>query len=206
MLRRCVKWLIHCLRLAIPYLNRHYKQWTKPDTESLVVGTVVDAARSKRDLIAENAFLRQQLIVFKRQAPRPSLTPKDRGLLVFLASNVRGWQDALLLVKPDTLTKWHREGFRIYWRRKSKSKTRKPRISPEAIALIQQMALENRTWGAKRIRDELRKLGHQVSKRTVRKYSYRRDVIGRHNILGKLGDLSEESCQRDLGVRFCANL
>jgi len=121
-------------------------------------------------LIAENAFLRQQLIVLKRQTPRSSMTPRDRGLLVFLASKVRGWKDALLVVKPDTLKKWHREGFRIYWRGKSKGKTRKPRISPDAIALIQQMALENRTWGAKRIRDEVRKLGHWVSKRTVRKY------------------------------------
>ena len=148
MLRRCVKVLAGCLRPAIYYLNKHYKQWTKPDTASLVVGTVVDATRSKRDLIAENAFLRQQLIVLKRQTPRPSLTPQDRGLLVFLASKVRGWKDALLVVKPDTLTKWHREGFRIYWRRKSKSKARKPRIAPETIALIQQMALENRTWAA----------------------------------------------------------
>jgi putative transposase len=98
------------------------------------------------------------------------LTPKDRGLLVFLASKVRGWKDALLVVKPDTLRKWHREGFRIYWRHKSKGKARKPRISPEAVALIQQMAIENRRWGAKRIRDELRKLGHRVNKRTVRKY------------------------------------
>jgi putative transposase len=170
MLRRCVKLLARGLHPAIHYLNKRYKQWTKPDNESFVVGTVVDATRGKRDLIAENAFLRQQLIVLKRQTPRPSLTPKDRGLLVFLASKVRGWKDALLVVKPDTLKKWHREGFRIYWRRKSKGKTREPRISPEAIALIQQMALENRTWGAKRIRDELRKLGHQMSKRTVRKY------------------------------------
>ena len=57
---------------------------------SLIIGTVVDAARSKRDLIAENAFLRQQLIVRKRQTPRPSLMPQDRGLLVLLASRVRG--------------------------------------------------------------------------------------------------------------------
>lgn len=141
-----------------------------PTRHRVVVGTVVDATRSKRDLIAENAFLRQQLIVLKRQTPRPSLIPQERGLLVFLASKVRGWKDALLVVKPDTLKKWHREGFRIYWQHKSKGKTREPRISPEAIALIQQMVLENRTWGAKRIRDELRKLGHQVSKRTVRKY------------------------------------
>jgi hypothetical protein len=73
-----------------PYLNKRYKQWTKPDTASLVTGTLVDATRSKRDLIAANAFLRQQLIVLKRQTPRPSLTPKDRGVLVLLASRVRG--------------------------------------------------------------------------------------------------------------------
>ena len=94
MLRRCVKLLVRCLRPVIYYLNKRYKQWTKPDTESLVVGTIVDATRSKRELIAENAFLRQQLIVLKRQTPRASLTPRDRGLLVFLASKVRGWKDA----------------------------------------------------------------------------------------------------------------
>jgi putative transposase len=92
MIRRCVKLLACCLRPLIQYLNERYKQWTKPDTESLVTGTLMDATRSKGDLIAENAFLRQQLIVFKRQTPRPSLTPKDRGLLVPLASWVRGWQ------------------------------------------------------------------------------------------------------------------
>lgn len=70
-----------------------------------MTGTLVDVTRSKRDLIAENAFLRQQLIVLKHQTPRPSLTAKDRGLLVLLASQVRGWQEALLVVKPDTLKK-----------------------------------------------------------------------------------------------------
>ena len=183
MLRRCVKLLAGCLRPCSNYLNQRYQEWTKPDTVSLVTGTLVDITRSKRDLVAENAFLRQQLIVLKRQTPRPSLTPKDRGPLVLLASKVRGWKDALVVVKPATLKKWHREGFRIYWRRKSKGKPRKPRISPEAIALIQQMALENRTWRAKRIRDELRKLGHRVSKRTVRKYmkQARRDVPPRQS-------------------------
>jgi putative transposase len=183
MLRQSVKFLSCVLRPLRHFLNERYKQWTKPDTESLVTGTLMDATRSKRDLIAENAFLRQQLIVLKRQTPRPSLTAQDRGLLVLLASRVRGWKDALLVVKPDTLKKWHREGFRIYWRRKSKGKPRQPRISPEAIALIQQMAIENRTWGAKRIRDELRKLNHRVSKRTVRKYmkQARRDLPPRQS-------------------------
>ena len=102
---------------------------------------------------------------------------------MLLASTVRGWQAALFVVKPDTLKKWHREGFRLYWRWKSKGKARKPRISPDAIALIQQRAIENRTWGAKRIRDELRKLGHWVSKRTVRKHmkQARRDLPPRQS-------------------------
>ena len=152
MLCRCVELLTRCLNPLIHYLNQRYRQWTKPDTTSLVTSTLVDVTRSKRDLIAENAFLRQQLIVLKRQTPRPLLTPRDRGLLVALAGRVRGWTDALIVVKPDTLKKWHREGFRTYWRRKSMGAPREPRISPEAIALIHQMAIENRTWGAKRIR------------------------------------------------------
>ena len=72
MLRRCVKPLGRCLRPFLRYLNKRYRQWTKPDTESLVTGTLIDATRSKRDLIAETAFLRQQLIVLKRQTQRPS--------------------------------------------------------------------------------------------------------------------------------------
>jgi hypothetical protein len=79
MLRRCVKHLVRCLHPLFHDLNERYKQWTQPDTESLITGTLMDATRSKRDLIAENAFLRQKLIVFKCQTPRPSLTPKDRG-------------------------------------------------------------------------------------------------------------------------------
>jgi putative transposase len=83
---------------------------------------------------------------------------------------VSGQHGSFIVVQPDTLKKWHREGFRIQWRHKSKGIPRQPRISPEAIALIKQMAIANRTWGAKRIRDGLRKLVHQINKRTVRKY------------------------------------
>ena len=70
MFHRCVKCLIRCLYPIIGYLNEYYKQWTKPDTDWLVTGALADVTRSKRDLIAENAFLRQQLIVLKRQTPR----------------------------------------------------------------------------------------------------------------------------------------
>lgn len=91
-------------------------------------------------------------------------------MLVLLPSRLRGGQDALHIVKPDTVMKWHRQGFRLFWRRKSQGQPRKPKISPEAIALIKEMAIENRLWDSPRIRDELPKLGFKVAKRTVQKY------------------------------------
>jgi hypothetical protein len=107
MFHRSVKLLARVLRPLIHDLNKRYQHWTTPDTASLVTGTLMDATRSKRDLIAENTFLCQQLIVLKRQTPRPLLTPQDRDRLVLLASRVRGWKGVLLVVKPDTLKKWH---------------------------------------------------------------------------------------------------
>ena len=110
--------------------------------------------RSRTDLIAENAMLRQQLIVLNRQMKRPQLTNGDRIRLVLLARCAQFWQQALHIVQPDTLLRWHRDLFRRYWGRKSKNKKRKPRIAPETIDLIRQMAKENRLWGAERIRGE----------------------------------------------------
>ena len=148
------------------------KAWTKPATDSLVGGTVADLVKSKEQLIMENAFLRQQVIVLKRQVPRPQLTSKDRSLLIVLASRVRDWKNALLIVKPDTMLRWHRQGFKLIWRQKSKGPTRKTRIPEETIALIKQMAIDNRRWGAKRIRGELLKLGIGVNKGTIRRYMW----------------------------------
>jgi hypothetical protein len=167
--------LVHQLSIQIiqPVIERFetwFKAATKPCSNKLVIGTALDLKRSKSELVAENALLRQQLIVLKRQTKRPELTQRDRLLLVLLARLTRGWKEALLIVQPDTVVKWHHLGFCLFWRRKSRSTTRQPRIPEEAIALIQAMAVENRLWGAKRIRDELEKLGHQVSKRTVAKY------------------------------------
>jgi putative transposase len=134
-------------------------------------GVVSDLFRSKKDLIVENAFLRQQLIILKRQqTTRPLITQQDRCILVVLASKLAGWKNALHIIKPDTLLKWHRQGFRLIWKWKSKSQGHNRRLAPELIALIKEMALANRLWGAMRIRDELLKLGIMVSKRTVQKY------------------------------------
>jgi putative transposase len=107
------------------------------------------------------------LIVLKRQIKRPQLTNPDRFRLVFLSHFTAFWKQALHIIQPDTLLRWHRELFQFYWRRKSQGK---PKMSSETIALIQQMAKENQLWGAERIRGELLKLGIEVSKRTIQKY------------------------------------
>src|SRR5712691_678763 len=87
------------LRQVLGQLEGHLKRWTQPNSDSLLLGTAADLIRSRDELIAENAFLRQQVIVLKRQQPRPRLTRRDRALMVLLASKVRGRKDALLLVK-----------------------------------------------------------------------------------------------------------
>ncbi len=142
---------------------------TKPSAVSLAVGTLADLPRDQRALIAENALLRQQLIIVRRSVKRPRSTPWDRALLVLLVSRVRAWRQALVVVQPDTLLRWHRHLFRLVWRRRSRPgpRARTPRVSPEAIALIQEMARANRTWGAERIRGEVLKLDIRVAKWTV---------------------------------------
>jgi len=144
--------------------------WTKPLTSSLPLGTLADLGRSKSELIAENALLRQQLIVLKRQVKRPVCTKADRVLLVLLARVVRAWKQALIIVQPETLLRWHREAFRLYWKHKSKAHSHKPKVATETIALIREMATKNRLWGAERFRGELLKLGMHVCKRTIQKY------------------------------------
>src|SRR5947209_6028892 len=151
-------------------LSSRLTHWTKPLTSSLPLSTLTDLSRSKSELIAENALLRQQLIVLRREVKRPSITRTDRILLVLLARLVRTWQQALVIVQPDTLLRWHRELFRLFWKRKSKAVSRKPKVAEETIALIREMARDNRLWGAERIRGELLKLGLRVCKRTIQKY------------------------------------
>jgi hypothetical protein len=151
-------------------IDEPLKTWIKPAPDCQITGVATDLIRSKKEVIAENACLRQQLIVLKRQhMGRPALTPQDRRSLVILASQWQGWKDALPVVKPNTLLKWHRQGFGWFWRRKSQGQTHRPRIAPETIAWIKEMAVENRWWGSPRIRDELLKLGIKVSQRTVQK-------------------------------------
>jgi hypothetical protein len=154
-------------------LKRHLRQWMKPDNHDPVLNAAMDLTRSKPELVLENMLLRQQLIVLKRQMKRPALTGRDRVLLVLLASKLRTWKHALVIVQPDTVLRWHRDLFRWVWRRKSRPRRRgKPPLTGDIVALIKQMAEENRSWGAERIRGELLKLGLRVSKSTIQKYIY----------------------------------
>jgi putative transposase len=150
--------------------KRHLRQWTKPDNHALVLNAASDLTRSKPELVLENMLLRQQLIVLQRQAKRPALTWRDRTLFVLLASKLPTWKQALVIVQPDTVLRWHLDLFRWVWRRKSRPRRRgRLRLTDDIVALIKRMARDNRTWGAERIRAELLKLGVQVSKSTIQK-------------------------------------
>jgi putative transposase len=151
-------------------LQQCFLRSTKPPQASLLLGMAVDLARGKSELVAENALLRQQLIILRRQVKRPACTKTDRILLVLLARAVRTWRQALLLVQPETLLRWHRQSFRFFWKYTSKTVARQPKVSVKTIELIKDMARNNWLWGAERIRGELLKLDIRVCKRTIQKY------------------------------------
>ena len=121
-------------------------------------------------LVLENLALRQQLIVLKRHHPKPQLAIADRAFWVTLRSLWTSWANALIIVKPDTVVRWHRLGFRWHWRRLSQRPRRGRPSSTELRELVVRMARENPTWGAPRIHGELLKLGYRISERTVSRF------------------------------------
>jgi len=125
---------------------------------------------SRANLAAENVMLRQQLIVLQRSVLRPKLHRADRVLLCWLSRLCMGWRSALLLVQPQTVVRWHRQGFRLYWSRKSRKKPGRPKVNREIRDLIRRMSQENPTWGAPRILSELLLLGYDLAESTVNKY------------------------------------
>jgi transposase InsO family protein len=125
---------------------------------------------SRISLATEILVLRQQLLVLNRTVKRPNLRPRDRLFWVCLSRLWKDWRDALIIVKPDTVIKWHREGFRLYWRWKSKAPIGRQTIDKEIRELIRRISSENPLWGAPRIQSELRLLGLNVTEKTVAKY------------------------------------
>jgi transposase InsO family protein len=145
------------------------RRWTKPITATPLVGAITDVTRSQRELLLENALLHQQLLVLNRQVKRPQLRGRDRAVIVGLTSLLVTWRNAMLIVKPQTVLRWHRELFRWVWRWKPQPKPTIgcPRLAKERVVLIRRLARENRTWGRERIRGELLKLGLPVDKSTI---------------------------------------
>ncbi len=165
--RRCRCWLSGLVARVRQTLAT--RLWVRPAATHLA-GTATDLARTRRQLLAENALLRQQLVALRRSVKRPAMTTADRALLVLLAGRVRAWRQALLIVQPETLLRWHRAGFRAFWRRKSHPGPGRPPLPATTADLIREMAADNPLWGAERIRGELGKLGIRVAKRTIQTY------------------------------------
>lgn len=138
-----------------------------------LVKTMRSALWSRSELVLENLALRQQLSVFREKGPSPRLARGGRIFWVVLQHLWQGWRRPLCLVQPATLVKWHRMGFRLFWRWKSGSRVGRPRATPELRALIRHMAEVNPTWGAPRIHGELLKLGMEVGQTTVARYMSR---------------------------------
>ncbi len=123
--------------------------------------------RSQAELAAENLVLRHQLAVLEQRSKRPRLRNRDRIFWTWIARLWSNWRSVLVIVQPDTVLGWHRQGFRLYWRWKSRGRSGRPKIDVEIRKLIRRMSLENPLWGTPRIRSELRLLAYEASKATV---------------------------------------
>ena len=157
------------------YRFRHLMQLT-----AMLLSLGVDAVRFLRlclrlrpTLAAENLFLRKQLALYQERRIKPQCATNAMRLGLVWLGHWFDWRTALAIVTPQTFTRWHRQGFRLFWR--GKSRRGQPRLAAELQALIRRMARENPTWGQERIANELLlKLALRVSPRTVRKYMPKR--------------------------------
>jgi transposase InsO family protein len=142
---------------------------------SFVLAVLVAPFRSKGRLEAENAALRHQLIVLRRKMHgRVRLTNNDRLFFILLYRWFPSVLKALIIIRPQTIVRWHQAGFRRYWRWKSRSLGGRPRIDTGLRALIRKMSIDNPLWGAPRIHGELLKLGFEVAQSSVAKYMVKR--------------------------------
>jgi putative transposase len=141
----------------------------------LCLGTLVRFFRVRRSLLLENLVLRQQLAVLKRRRRRPCLSPFDKLFWVAVRRFWSGWEQALIVVTPETVIRWHRAGFRLYWKLISRVRTRVGRkpTPKEVRELIFRMVVENPTWGAPRIHGELLMLGFDLCERTISRWMKR---------------------------------
>jgi putative transposase len=141
----------------------------------LLLALVARLFRTRRSILLENLVLRQQLAVLKRRRPRPRLSVFDKVFWIVVQRFWSGWKQSLIVVSPETVVRWHRAGFRLYWRAISRARGvwGRKRISKEVRDLIFRMVAENPTWGAPRIHGELLMLAFDVSERTISRWMCR---------------------------------
>ena len=145
------------------------------DLLKLILGLFASLFKSRANLEAEVLILRQQINVLRRRMPkRPDLNNTDRFLFVWLYRLFPSVLGAVAIVRPETIVRWHRAGFRAYWRRRSRNPVGRPKVSAELRTLIGEMSRANTLWGAPRIHVELLKLGFEVAQSTVTRYMCRR--------------------------------
>jgi hypothetical protein len=137
-----------------------------------LVAALRSAVRSRAELAAEILALRHQLTILRRQAPaRLRLCRIDRVVWILLSRVWSGWRHAVQIVSPDTVVRWHRQGFALYWRWTSRSRRPgRPGIDADIRRLIREMRAANPLWGAPRVHGELQKLGITIAQATVAKY------------------------------------
>jgi len=140
------------------------------DLALALLTALLGTLKSRRDLVLENLALRHQLAVLASSDKRPRFSSADRLVWTCLRRLWDGWKGALFLVQPATVVRWHREGFRRYWGRKSLRRPGRPRVDPELRSLIRKMATANPLWGAPRVHGELLKLGLEISESTVSRW------------------------------------
>ena len=144
------------------------------DLFKLILGVLTSLFKSRATLETEILILRQQINVLRRRAPkRPQLNNTDRFLFVWLYHWFPSVLDAIAIVRPETIIRWHRAGFRAYWRWRSRNHTGRPKVSAELRTLIGEMSRANPLWGAPHIHGELLKLGFEIAQSTVARYMCR---------------------------------
>jgi hypothetical protein len=169
------------------------------DLFRLIFGLIIDLFRSRAALEAEVLVLKQQIIVLRRGRPnRMPFLAVDRVVLGWACHLFPKARDALAIVRPDTVVRWHRAGFRLFWRWKSRRRLGRPAVPTEIQQLIREMSIANPLWGAPRIHGELLKLGIEVGQTSIAKYMVRR----RGPAVAGLEDALAQSCAWCCGDGF----
>ena len=172
-----------------------------------LLGTLRAALKARTDLVLENLALRQQLALLRRRSKRPRVRLLDRVFWMWLSQWWARWREALHVVQPQTVIRWHRQGFCAFWNWKSRrGRTGRPPVDSEIAKLVRTMALANPLWGAPRIHGELLKLGLDVSQRTVGRLMPRRAKLSLPRFRGHPGYAASfprrQSASASFGLRY----